>query len=183
QLCLYPANLSERALYAVLPFVLVWAWKAFSDLPWRILRGALVRYALLLGLSVTISGNAANTVRGARFLNSCGHQDELNEVGAWLRANSPPETVVAATLSEPLMHFYHASGRKVVENYFQTKPWFSVAAHSTNAAKADYVLLYWYSSLTTNDLSCELQLAKASAQGHFRLYRVISGSKGDPKAL
>ena len=181
-LCLYPANLSERCLYAILPFVVIWAWKGFSALPWKVLEIRLVRYGLLLSLGLIIVGNAVDSVRGARFLDSSGHQKELNEVGSWLRANSPPETVVAATLSEPLMHFYHASGRKVVENYFQAKPWFSVAAHSTNnAVKADYVLLYWYSTLSTNDLSCELQLAKASSQGRFRLYRVISDSRAGTK--
>jgi hypothetical protein len=173
QLCLYPANLSERALYAILPFVLLWAWKGFSALPWRFLKTPLVRYGLLIGLVLTIIGNAAASAGGARFLNSCSHPEELNEVGLWLRTNSPPETVVAATLSEPLIHFYHASGRKTVENYFQIKPWFSVAARSAdNGVKANYVLLCWYSHLRTNDLRCELQLAKQS--GRYQLFRVIS---------
>jgi hypothetical protein len=175
QLCLYPANLSDRALYAVLPFVMIWAWQGFSGLPWKVLKTPFVRYGLLLSFGLIIIGNAAESARGARYLNSCSHQEELNEVGSWLRSNSPPETAVAATLSEPLMHFYHSSGRKVVENYFQIKPWFSVAAHSTNGVKADYVLLYGYSPLSTNNLSCQLQLAKASSQGRFRLYRVMGG--------
>ena len=108
------------------------------------------------------------------YLDSCSHREELSEVGDWLRHNSPPEAVVAATMSEPVMHFYHYSGRKVVENYFQKQPWFSIAGESGNGLrKADYLLLDWYSYLTLDDFNFRsFHLAKSSSMGRYRLYRV-----------
>ncbi len=173
QLCVYPANLSERALYAVLPFVLIWAWKGMSVALERWPRLRWVRPALLVMVSACVVGNSFAFAHSGNYLNVCSRRNELVEIGAWLRTNSPPDTLVAATLMEPTMHFYKYSERRVVENYFQKEPSFSVAAHSTNGgARATYVLLNWYSNLKAEELNGGLQLAKASARGSYRLYRV-----------
>ena len=133
----------------------------------------LLRPVMLVLAGYCIVANALAFGPAANYLNGCGRREELMEVAQWLRTNSPPETLVAATISEPTMHFYKASGCRVVENYLQKKPVFSVAAHSTNGpARASYVLLNWYSNLKPDELNGGLELAKASAQGNYRLYRV-----------
>jgi hypothetical protein len=173
QLCIYPANLSERALYAVLPLILIWAWKGFALALERWPRMQLLRPVTLVLASFCIVANAVAFGRSADYLNGSGRCEELVEIGQWLRTNSPPETLVAATISEPTMHFYKFADRRVVENYFQKQPTFSVAGHSTNGdVRATYVLLDWYSSLKSDELNGGLKLEKASARGGYRLYRV-----------
>jgi len=174
QLCLYPAGLGERVLFAVLPFVLVWAWKGSSLLPSRIIGSRAWTCALVIFLGLNVVGNAGSFASAMTYLDTCSHREELQEIGDWLRQNSPPETVVAATLSEPVMHFYHYSGRRVVENYFQKQPCFSIVSESLCGTRnADYLLLDWYSYLTLDDLSFRsFHLAHSSSLGRYRLYRV-----------
>jgi hypothetical protein len=174
QLCVYPANLSERALYVILPFILIWAWKGLSLVLERWPRVRLFRPALLVLLGACVVGNSFGYARSGSYLNNCSRPEELAEISTWLRTNSTPETLVAATISEPTFHFYKYSDRRVVENYLQKKPFFSVASHSTNGVHADYVLLYWYSELKADKLNGGLQLAKASSHGNYRLYRVTA---------
>ena len=175
QLCLYPCGLIERALYVVLPFVLVWAWKGLGEVlqRWPRLRLPMLRPALLLAIGFCILGNSFSFTRAANYLKQCSRREELVEVGMWLRTNSPPQTLVAATLTEPTMHFYNYSGRRVVENYLQAVPPFSVVSHSTNGpVRASYVLLDWYSYLKPEELRGGLKLAKSSSHGYYRLYSV-----------
>jgi hypothetical protein len=159
----------------LLPFVLVWAWKGISLLPGKMIDTPVWKWGVAMFLGFNVLGNGMDFVKATRFLNTASHPEELAEVGAWLRTNSPPETVIAATLTEPITHFYHYSGRRVVENYLDGKQTFSVAARSTNGSPVvSYVLLDWYSNLKTNDLQCQLQLATQSSSGRYRLYRVTT---------
>jgi len=179
QLCLYPAHMAERVLYAVLPFVLVWAWKGTSVLPRRFIASKALQWGTVAFLIVNIIGNAGPFTRMMNYLDSCSRPEELKEVAEWLRSNSLPDAVVAATLSEPIMHFYNYSGRRVVENNLHSRPElkFSVANHSINGSrKADYVLLCWYSPLKIEDCNVSrLHLAKSSSRGTYRLYRLEPG--------
>jgi len=174
ELCLYPDGLGERVLYAILPFVLAWAWKGSAWLAPAIHRSKAGSCAVVIFLVLNVAGNARSFAPAMTYLDTCCHREELNEVGDWLRQNSPPKTVVAATLSEPVMHFYHYSGRKVVENYFQKQPCFSIVGDSLiGTQNADYLLLDWYSSLTVDGLNFRsFHLAKSSSFGRYRLYRV-----------
>ena len=174
ELCLYPDGLGERVLYPVLPFVLVWAWQSSASFQSAIHRSKAFSWAAVIFLVLNVVGNASSFASAMTYLDSCSHREELSEVGDWLRHNSPPEAVVAATMSEPVMHFYHYSGRKVVENYFQKQPCFSIVGDSLIGTRnADYLLLDWYSSLTVGDLNFRsFHLAKSSSFGRYRLYRV-----------
>jgi hypothetical protein len=153
--------------------VFVWSWKGFVSLTARWNNSRAGGLALLVFLGGCAVGNSFGFAHSARYLNRCSHREELAEVCAWLRTHSPPDALVAATLTEPTMHFHHYSGRRVVENYLQPEPWFSVAAASTNGApRASYVLLTWYSKLKPEQLRGGLQLEKSSSRGNYRLYRV-----------
>src|SRR6185295_10013848 len=80
QLCIYPANLSERALYVVLPFILIWAWKGFVLALDRWPRMQLLRPAMLVLAGYCIVVNALGFGPAANYLNGCGRHEELVEV-------------------------------------------------------------------------------------------------------
>jgi hypothetical protein len=172
QLTIYPVKLGERGLFPALPFVLIWAWKGRSLIfKWpakeRILAGATALF-----LVVNAVGNGVGFVRAMRYLQHSRFADDLAEIGDWLRTNTPPATVIAACLSEPVMHLHHFSQRRVMENYFQPQPWFSIVSQSLpHSPSADYLLFSWYSWTKPEEASCNLTLVAQSSRSHFRLYR------------
>jgi hypothetical protein len=182
QLCVYPAHIGERAVYVLVPLVVVWACRGTALLPVRVVQSTVWRFGIVVFLALAAVTNVTSCARFMAYLNECSQPQELKQAGEWLRANSPPDAIVAATLSEPTAHFYNYSGRRVVENFFHQHPdfKFSVAKHSIQPVPhADYILLCWYSTLTVKDFAgYDVELAFASANRKYRLYRVKPASIG-----
>ena len=117
QLTIYPTSLGERGLFPALPFVLIWAWKGRSLLLGKPCLDRLLAPATILFLMGNILANGVTFSRSMAYLQHTNYADDLAEIGDWLRTNTPPDTIVAAALSEPVLHLHHLSNRRVIENY------------------------------------------------------------------
>jgi len=174
ELTVYPTALGERGLFPVLPFILIWSWKGRELVVRRPWMTRLAPATTTVLLAATVATNGIRFTSDMGYLQHSNYADDLQEIGDWLRTNTPPETVVAAALSEPVMHLHHVSDRRVIENYFQPTPWFSIVSHGMRGSpNADYLLLSWYSWMTLDESNFNrFDLVARSSRSHYRLYRV-----------
>lgn len=113
QLFVWPFAMGSRAAIFLLPWVVPWVWRGWTNLGW-----VARRPALRLWVPATVlAGTAASNLLFARMtLNSTLEREaaEIATVGRWIRDHVPGSEIVGATVGVSGFDLYHAANRKLL---------------------------------------------------------------------
>lgn len=163
----FTAGNYHRYFFLLLPFFLVWLWRAVAE-P----RDQWWRRSLGIGLAGALLSNVAlSTVVFRRDAEKVS-MNELKEVAEWSRQNVPPEARVAANVTLPFATWFAFTRRPVVVDYLDAI-WFGspITHEAQRYVRADFALL------ESNDRRAETMPGLftevfRSSGGSFRLFRI-----------
>jgi hypothetical protein len=185
QVGLWPYDFSTRGSYPIFAILLPWAWRGGAALAQKCRITAPVRIAVLpLAFIICVTNLQLLQQRIDSWQRLCRF-DELREVAAWVRNNTPPDAKVASTWVLPNLYFSEYSQRQIVTDYFRQKlTWEPVSHAAQNFAQADYILtsFKWDLDVPKADQH-KYELVKVSNQWHYQIYRVVrDGSAKDGRS-
>jgi hypothetical protein len=172
EVALWPFPIGERAVFTVLPFVLLWTWRGMQAFIENrpTMKWPAWATAALVGVSAV--GNVLMLPDKSVEWNQHNQLPELTEVALWTRDHTPAQAIVAASWGHPVLHFHHYSNRKVVQDELDQRWEQVVRPPSKDEFMPDYLLCSRHKPLT-NDLAGNLhvELVKRSQNGFYSLYR------------
>jgi hypothetical protein len=182
---LWPYDFSTRGGFAVLPILIVWAWRGGAALagrwqvvaPMRVGLAALAAGLFLSSLHL-LQGRIGGWQRLCRL-------DELREVAEWTRRHTPTNALVASTWTLPNLYFNQFSERQIVTDYFRPPPnWEPVSHAAQNYIEADYLLVSrkWTLEAGPKELG-RFEKVKSSGSSAYSLYRVNKPAQDSQAAL
>lgn len=112
ELVLWPFPLGHRAVYLLLPVMIVWGWQGWRTVIARYPGTARLRPILGLWLLLNLLVNLTLSIREQRSYNVSRQLEELRETAIWLNQHVPVELPVAISAEVPLTHLHVFSGRQ-----------------------------------------------------------------------
>ncbi len=179
QLMAWPYALGPRCVFAVMPFLLAWAWRGVVTLPVAPTRRP-VLVALAAGVLVfNFAGNVILLRQELRAESPARCQNALREIAGWMKTNLPPDAKIAVSWMQPYPYLHAETGLRLVEDYYSAKFAFAPISHAAQGwARADYLFAdnrswYWAEfAKSTRQFPALLQEVARSHYGDFRLYRI-----------
>lgn len=174
QVGLWPYDFSTRGGYAVVPILVPWAWRGGAHFARKFRITSPVRIAVLSSACFIFSTNLQILQEKIDTWHRLCRFDELREVAAWVRENTPTNSLVASTWTLPNLYFSEYSGRQIVTDYTRKNlTWEPVSHAAQGFATADYVLTSFKWDLDVPESEKEkYSLVKMSSQRFYRLHRV-----------